>query len=342
MGELEIKVLLVSSTDFRGGPKIYAGMLTKGLLSMDVDVFTETISPVTGKYVWDKVKLYKKLGESVSKKYSGKVDLVHSLGSSFFLMAPLEISKRLELPFIISIHGLMGDELLFAKGRTFRNYYRVKIIEHYEKKCFKEADLLITFSNLEKESIQQKYGNLPVKVIYHGSDHVPNIPLPKKREGVCYVKPTPQKGFIFFKRIAFQMPNVRFAVFGTAEKKKITLKNIIYHPYMNQREFFSQVSKSSLLIHPSKHDSFCITILEAMRLGIIPIVSEYTGIKEIMNGIGEVLPLDIQKWTESVAHLYRSVTEEDRKKAIFTANKYTWKKSAEKHLEMYQRLAASK
>lgn len=336
-------VLLIDSVSSMGGPKLYTDMIFERFSNMGIHVYLENVQPVdlTTRFLRDKQK-DKKVGECLSKKYSGKIDLVHSVGTIFFFSrAGHVISKNLEIPHVVSVHGLIIDEFLFAKGRSFKSFCIGKILEYYEKKTLKQADAIITFSNFEKETIEKKIGNLPIKVAYHGCDHIPRVNLPKKRRGISYYVGTQpyRKGLDLFQEIASTLSKIKFTVYGSSPSrtKTISPKNVTYSEYIKGvKEYYSKLANSQLLINPSRHDSFCITALEAMKLGIIPIVSEYSGVKEVMNGVGEVLPLDVGLWLQSIKRLYPSVDEALRRKTINIAEKYTWQKSVEEHVKIYR------
>lgn len=336
MGVNKLNILSLTSYNFSGGPRVYAERVIKELHDLGVNYYIEKIKRASDRLVWSKHRRYKKIGKQLADKYAGKVDLVHALGSATFSLAGLEASKSLGVPYVISVHGLVSDEILFSKKPTFRHRIRAKILERIEKSCLCGADAVLTFSNLEKDTIERKYGSLPIYVIYHGSDHVPNIDLPTERSGISYCKPSFRKGVDIFLEIARKLPSKKFLVFGYTRENEKKLSNVIYHRYIESfRGYCMKVARTHLMIHPSRHDSFCLGVLEAMRLGVIPIVSENTGVKELMNGVGEVLPLDVEKWVRAVQNSYISCNEEDRKKAIAIAENYTWKKSAQKHLKVY-------
>ncbi|MCP8321019.1 MAG: glycosyltransferase family 4 protein, partial [archaeon] len=93
-----------------------------------------------------------------------------------------------------------------------------------------------------------------------------------------------------------------------------------------------------LFILPSRYDSFPITVLEAMRLGVVPIISDRVGTKDIIREkrAGYVLPLDLDLWTEAINELYTSDISSLSKKVREVALEYTWEKSANEHLKAYE------
>lgn len=266
--------------------------------------------------------------------------MIHSLGTSLFSFAGLETARLLEVPFVVNVHGLMSDEVLFRRKLLKGKMLLYKLLSFYyrklEKKIFTNS-YVITFSNLEKQNILLRIDeDIPLTVIYHGCDHVPKI-SDSPKNGVAYIKPTLRKGVDFFLKIAPKLTDITFNVYAAETIK--TNGNIKIYGYISDfRQFYSLLSRQNIIIHPSRHDSFSISTLEAMRLGLFPVVSENTGVCEIIekHGSGIVLPLKEELWVEVIRNL--EVSDEMRRNIVNTASRYTWKKALDEHIEVYKTL----
>lgn len=92
------------------------------------------------------------------------------------------------------------------------------------------------------------------------------------------------------------------------------------------------LKKGCFYVQPSRFDAACTSVLEAMGAGLIPLVSENTGNKELVRKIDKGLILDnraeeyYRKITE-LMNLDRDEKEVLSKKAKEIASKYTWKRA---------------
>jgi glycosyltransferase involved in cell wall biosynthesis len=69
----------------------------------------------------------------------------------------------------------------------------------------------------------------------------------------------------------------------------------------------SELAESSLYIHPSRYDSFGISVIEAGLSGTVPIVTETTGSKSVVSPILEdhVVPPDPRSISKAVIEYYK-------------------------------------
>jgi len=91
---------------------------------------------------------------------------------------------------------------------------------------------------------------------------------------------------------------------------------------------------------PSRYEAFSIATLEAMRLGVVPLVSEYVGLKEILleNNLKLVLSLsNIKLWADSINDLYQTDLAYQSSKVMNIARKFSWSESARQHMEVYMK-----
>jgi len=113
-----------------------------------------------------------------------------------------------------------------------------------------------------------------VYVIPHWVDTEMFRPLAPKSDifTVIYLgRPTPQKGFDLFIKIARDLSskNIRFMIIG----KELKLKNIIGLPYIGSRRKLAKIlSSSHLLVSPQRVETFGRTVLEALACGTPAIV----------------------------------------------------------------------
>jgi glycosyltransferase involved in cell wall biosynthesis len=98
---------------------------------------------------------------------------------------------------------------------------------------------------------------------------------------------------------------------------------------------------ADMLIAPSLHEGFGITLLEAMACGIPVITSKVSAMPEVVGNAGVLVdPTDCQAIADAVCHLHNNhdYYQELVNKGLVRAQSFTWKKTAEQIAEIYEKL----
>ncbi|MCP8309554.1 MAG: glycosyltransferase family 4 protein [archaeon] len=335
-----MRVLFLTPTKYSvGGFPVYYEQIVKALKKLGVNLYIENIR-LSGKYLWDEVKSAKFFGSRLAEKYRGKVELVHASSIVYEAFAALEVAKILRIPSIASVHGPL---IKFFKPtfKEFKSWLIHKYCTLLERKIINDIDYIIAFSRMERELLYRFYRRRHnIFVIPHGSDHTLEFEC-SERVGVSSSKPNYVKGGDIVLKIAERLPHIPFIMLGPKDgfvAKVSMTKNVRYLGTVDFELHCQEMGKTKLFILPSRYDSFPITVLEAMRLGVVPIISDRVGTKDIIRekSAGYVLPLDLDLWTEAINELYASDIPSLSKKAREVALEYTWEKSANEHLKAYE------
>ncbi|GAW94026.1 glycosyltransferase family 4 protein [Calderihabitans maritimus] len=94
-------------------------------------------------------------------------------------------------------------------------------------------------------------------------------------------------------------------------------------------------------IFPSLHETFGMPILEAMACGCPVITSNVTACPEVAGDAALLVnPRSVDEITQAMLRLAedKSLREELRQKGLARAKEFTWRKSAEKHLEVFRQV----
>lgn len=98
--------------------------------------------------------------------------------------------------------------------------------------------------------------------------------------------------------------------------------------YLNRANLRKEMLNNDILILPSLFDSFGLVVLEAMAMGLMPIVSENTGAADcISNDEGYIVQnrnIEMLKEVIKEAYFNRSELNLKRRKAILKSQKYSW------------------
>ncbi len=102
---------------------------------------------------------------------------------------------------------------------------------------------------------------------------------------------------------------------------------------------------ADILIAPSLHEGFGITLLEAMACGTPVISSKVSAMPEVVGDAGILVePTDAQAIADAVSHLHNNPDyyQELVKKGIVRAKLFTWEDTAEKIAQIYEKLVFKK
>jgi glycosyltransferase involved in cell wall biosynthesis len=128
--------------------------------------------------------------------------------------------------------------------------------------------------------------------------------------------------------------------------KELNLQNevILTGRVKDDREVAAILNEAVALVHPSFHEGFGLTVLEAMSCGCPVIATSTTSIPEVAGDAGILVdPGDVDELTEAMSSLYYNYTikspkyQELQRKSLEQAKKFSWEKTATKVLEILLR-----
>lgn len=197
-------------------------------------------------------------------------------------------------PLVIHVHATDFDR---SGGSVNPDVFAV------EKRGMDEADRIIAVSNLTRNTVIEKYGIPPEKVltVYNAVEPVEDDRPPILKKGmneriVTFLgRITLQKGPEYFIEAAYRvlkkMDNVRFVMAGSgdlmdkmvarAAKLKIT-DRFHFTGFLKGDDVFDMLRMSDLYIMPSVSEPFGISPLEAMQSNVPVIISRQSGVAEIL------------------------------------------------------------
>ena len=170
---------------------------------------------------------------------------------------------------------------------------------------------IVCVSDWQKEQFI-KYLNIPkdkISVIRNGGADY--FTYKQKTNKTLIYASTPFRGLKYlpyiFKQVLKQHPDAILKVFSgmklygdsdTQEFKQIynelkNTPNTIYSEPISHKELAVEFSEASLLVYPNIwEETSCVTLIEAMRSGCYPILSNIGALPETSNGYGTIVPLD--------------------------------------------------
>jgi len=286
------------------------------------------------------------------------IDVFH--GPSFFL-PECSSAKR-----VVTIHDL--SQMLFPE--LYDGISSDAIIKR-TKYAIEHADFIIADSESTRDDIIERYAVSPgrVETVYLGlHDNYAN-PIDRKYAEQVRQKHDLPDSFIFhvgsyhprkntevileaLKILKEEGKNVRLVLsgkktvyFNRLQKVVCDLhleKLVIFLGYLPDEEIRALYSAAMMMVYPSLYEGFCLPVVEAMAMGVPCVVANTACLPEITGEAAIVKPGD--KPEDSAGGIVtvmenREVRETLVKKGIERAKKFSWKETARKTMDVYQKVA---
>lgn len=292
-----------------------------------------------------------------------KIDLLHATSNT----APVS----LKIPLVVTIHDIIYLEKWLLTSGTYYQRFGALYRRWNVPRIAKNAAQIVTVSNYEKEKIQSKL-KIPdkkIRTIYNAcSNHFFSETSAEELETLKEKMNLPERFVLFLGNTdpKKNLPNVLLSLAILKKKNKLDftlvmpdfgkenllkllrfqgnehlIENIMLTGYIPNNELPGLYKLSLLFLYPSLRESFGIPILEAMASGTPLICSNTSAIPEIAGKgacyINPSNPEDIAEKIEEVLKnnsLRNELIEYGYKRAAM----FSWKKTANKLLELYNEI----
>lgn len=291
-----------------------------------------------------KVARYRKTVWEVAQ--SRRFDLVHAHDWMTF-PAAMQLQKKLRKPMVLHVHSTEYDR----SGPQAKNWvYRL------EKEAFQKADLIVPVSQYTARIIEKEY-EIPARKISPVHNAI------RLQKGIRLPKPFPEKLVVFMGRITGMkgpeqflnmslkvlehVDRVRFMVAGVGDQRgklmRLAAKARIgdrFHcvGFLDAAEKQRMLGMADVFVMPSLSEPFGLVALEAAQMGVPCLISENSGVKEVLKGAIEIDPLD----RNQMAHYVISLLNHPRlAKTVSLQQKknmegQSWDAAAMKLISLYQ------
>ncbi len=296
------------------------------------------LNPIPETYLYNDAvfQRVRKLKEIVSG-YAEKLefDIIHAHDWLTYPAACF-LKQQTKKPLVVHVHSTEYDRSC-GPGN--------EIIHRIERMGLLMSDAVIAVSNYTKSVIREKYGTdaEKIKTVYN-SYTLSKIPVKKKRifkEPVILFlgRLTRQKGPEYFletaKKIHELCPEVYFIMAGEGDYKNELIRKsaeygmkdkFIFTGFLDRKGVAGILNSSDILILPSVSEPFGITVLEAMRSGVVVIASGRSGVSEFMNNIYKADFNDIDRMSSLACMLIKNPQERKKtaEKAGREVEKISW------------------
>lgn len=228
-----------------------------------------------------------------------------------------------------------------------------------QKKSVERADKIIAVSHNTKKDLVTLWNVNPEKiaVIHHGVDktRIPNLDPAKIISNPYLLYVGERSIFKNFDRLlhAFAMvvtkyPNLKMICTGRpftdVENKlfdSLQLKDRLVSISANERTMAQLYRDAEMFVYPSYSEGFGMPILEAMVYDCPVVVSNASCLPEVAGDAGVYFdPFNVEDLSQKIELLLSSTSlrNEVIAKGIKQLEKFSWEKSAQEHMEVYQSL----
>jgi glycosyltransferase involved in cell wall biosynthesis len=302
-----------------------------------------------GPGLFEEIKNYAIVAEIIAAQNS--FDIIHAHD---WLAYPAGIAaKRISgKPLVIHVHATEFDR---SGGNVNPSVYSI------EREGMETADKIITVSNYTRNIVCEKYGIPPEKIatVYNAVESLTTKQTDTYKKGfnekiVTFLgRITMQKGPEYFIEAASlvltKMDNVRFVMAGSGDKMEEAVTRVAQLGIADKFHFTGflkgdDVNKlfriTDVFVMPSVSEPFGIVPLEAMQSGVPVIISNQSGVSEIIKNAIKVDFWDIFSIADSIYGLlnYSSLTDHLKSSGQKEVGKFKWYKAAEDVLKIYESL----
>ncbi len=300
-----------------------------------------------GKNLYEEIANYAVVAAEIALKE--KFEIIHSHD---WLTYPAGIAAKRASgkPLVIHVHATDFDR---SGGKVNPTVFEI------EKTGMHLADKIIAVSNLTRNTVIEKYGIHPDKVVtvYNAVDPITDHEKVKLKRGIndqvvtFLGRITMQKGPEYFVQAAHKvlqkMDNVRFVMAGSGDMMEKMIQwtaalgisdRFHYTGFLKGDDVFKMFSISDVYVMPSVSEPFGISPLEAMQSNVPSIISHQSGVAEILKYAFKVDFWDVDALADAIYGLlnYPSLSIMFKKHGVKEVNDMKWENSGKKVHAIYK------
>ncbi len=303
----------------------------------------------SGKYganLMEEVARYAMVAGAIAQQHEFDVIHAHDWLTNLAGIAAKKVSGK---PLVIHVHATEFD-------RTGENVNPE--VFRLEQTGMREADKVITVSNLTRNIVINKYGIEPSKVItvhnavdFSGRSDI-EVQRGVKEKIVTFLgRITFQKGPEYFieaaNKVLKMYPNVRFVMAGSGDLMNRSIKRVAqlgisdrFHltGFLRGQDVQRMFTYSDVYVMPSVSEPFGISPLEAMISNVPTIISKQSGVAEVLRYAIKVDFWDIDALADSIYGLlnYPALSKMAIESGLEEVNSLKWDHAAAKVKKVYE------
>lgn len=302
-----------------------------------------------GPALLDEVQRYSEVASVIAHHHS--FDVIHAHDWLTYL-AGIAAKKMSGKPLIVHVHATEFD-------RAGEKNIDKRVFE-IERRGMEEADLVIAVSQWTKDIIVTRYNidEEKVRVVHNGiipQEEVDFSTLPKISDHIVTFlgRITYQKGPQYFieaaQKVLQQYPDAHFIMAGSGDLLPAMMERVAqlkmssrfhFTGFLKGRQMQQVWSVSDVYVMPSVSEPFGITPLEAVQAGVPVIVSNQSGVAEVMDHAIKVDFWDTGALANAMINVlkHKTLSKALRLNGKKDLEVLTWKRAAKKINNLYHEL----
>ncbi len=326
--------------------------------ALRTEVITETekagFYEFTGKYgpnLLEEVSNYAKVASIIASQYD--FDLIHAHDWLTYA-AGIAAKKISGKPLIIHVHATEFDRTGMSVNQQ---------VYDIERMGMHGADKIIAVSNLTRNTIIERYGIHPDKVVtvYNAVEPSPRVDKERTKKNVdekivtFLGRITFQKGPEYFveaaHKILQRMKNVRFVMAGSGDMmNKMIVRaaqlgitdRFHFSGFLKGDDVDKMFEISDVYVMPSVSEPFGISPLEAMRSNVPVIISKQSGVAEVVHHAIKTDFWDVDAIADAIYGLlnYEAISKDFKQYGRDEVDSMKWENAAAQVKELYEKTFA--
>lgn len=312
------------------------------------DGFKIDFSGTYGPNLMQEIKDYALVAEIISR--NNDFDVIHAHDWLAY-PAGIAVKKATGKPLVIHVHATDFDR---SGGSVNPNVFAI------ECEGMEIADEIITVSNLTRKIVIEKYGISPEKIttVYNAVEPVPDEEKFTLKKGVgekvvtFLGRITLQKGPEYFIEAANlvlkKMNNVRFVMAGSGDLMNSMISRAAelgiadkfhFTGFLEGTDVHQMFKMTDVFVMPSVSEPFGIVPLEAMQTKVPVIISNQSGVAEILENAIKIDFWDTYAMADAIFGLlnYTSLSEHFKEEGKSEVDNLKWINSAKSVKEVYKK-----
>lgn len=307
-----------------------------------------TFSGRYGPDLMEEVARYAVVAGEVARRLEGQFDVIHAHDWHTYYagMAAKRVSGK---PLVVHIHATEFDR----SGESVNpEVYAI------ERAGMTAADRVIAVSNLTRNTVINRYGIDPAKVVAvhnavaFGSDEAGLAERGVKDKVVTFLgRITYQKGPEYFveaaAKVLKRLPNVRFVMAGSGDMMNHVVRRVAklgiadrfhFTGFLKGDDVRRMFELSDVYVMPSVSEPFGISPLEAMRSNVPVIISKQSGVAEVLDYAVKVDYWDVDAMADAIYALvqYPALGRMFARKGLEEVTGLKWDNAAAKVKQVYE------
>lgn len=197
----------------------------------------------------------------------------------------------------------------------------------YVKYILKNCDLALPITNANYQEAMAVAKPKKCEVVYCGVELKPAVKqFTKKKQvltvGIVNKSSSERKGHFRFIEMARLLPDIPFILVGrqmddTIKKLKDSApSNVTFYDFLSDEQLYNLFAESKVYLQLSYHESFGLSVVEAMSMGSTPVVSKDPALAEVIGDSGVVVDIkDYKNIAEKIMEVFNSGPDYNEKAA---------------------------